>query len=144
MVEENGNLSNREDGYKHGRAEAAFCEELLCCYTCGKIYFTRHPVKLRTPSRRSFHICVECSHSLRCFGCGEPVTSRTAIVVEKPPDHPGDIFCARCRNQVLFNLPPRSPGLAGRIRSVTASALGNVRRFFRGIGGIRLSFRRKH
>jgi hypothetical protein len=143
MADERGNMSNREDGHQHGRAEAAFGEELLCCYACGKIYFTKRPIKLRTPSSRSFHVCAECSNSLLCFGCGGHVTSRTAVVVEKPPDHPGDIFCAKCRNHALFNVPLRSQSFGGRVRLAVAAAFGDTRRFFRRIGGIRVRFGRK-
>ena len=85
MVDENPNAPERPGRQiDHGRegAGAAFYDELLCCYICGKIYFTRRPIRLRTPGRRVFHICFECSHSLECAGCGEPVTSRTAVVVE--------------------------------------------------------------
>jgi hypothetical protein len=142
MVEEKSNVPNREDDFQHGRAEAAFYEELLCCYTCGKIFFTRHPIRLRTPSRRSFHVCLECSRSLRCFGCGAYVTSKTAVVVETPPDHLGDIFCSKCRNEVLLAFPSQSRSLGRRIRSAVASARDAFRNFFVRLGGIR--FRRRN
>ena len=145
MVDENRNVPDRPDRQiGHGResAGAAFYDELLCCYTCGKIYFTRRPIRLRTPGRRVFHICFECSHSLECASCGEPVTSRAAVVIEDFSDHTGGFFCPACRDQMCFGAPIRPRGPGARARLAVASARDAAQRLFRKIAGIRFRFRR--
>ena len=133
--------SQGETGF--GRTQAAFCDELLLCYTCGKIYFSRRPIRLRTPGRRIFHICSGCSRSLSCAGCGKPVASRSAVVVEESSDHTGGFFCPACRDEMFLGLPRRGGGKKPRSRSVLASVSDAVSWLFLKIAGVRLRPRRK-
>ena len=150
MGEENINRSDRQDRRDRPRGktgfegvEAAFCDELLCCYTCGKIYFSRRPIRLRTPGRWVFHVCFECSHSLSCAGCGEPVASRNAVVVEEYLGHAGGFFCPACRNKMFHGLSRRDDAEASRSLAAFASIRDAVRGLLLKIAGVRLRLRRK-
>ena len=150
MDEGNAKLPDRGDrrgqsqgGTGFGRTEAAFCDELLLCYTCGKIYFSRRPIRLRTPGRRIFHVCSGCSRSLSCAGCGEPVASRSAVVVEESSDHTGGFFCPACRDEMFIGLSRRDGGKKPRARSLVASVRDAARGLLRKIAGVRLRAPRK-
>jgi len=138
MNEEKREFPGKEKRFDRGRAKAAFYEELLCCYTCGKIYFTRYPIRLRTPGRKSFHVCIECSRSLICSACGEDVTARTAIVIENHPEYLGGFLCPECRNRVLLGLAPQPRRAGGPIRSAILSVKNAISKAIRRITRIRL------
>lgn len=110
MSAENHNSANGDKSYNQEHAGAAFCEELLGCCACGKIYFSRRPIVLSTFSRKSFHVCVACSRTLKCSTCDRPVSPEIALVVENLPKSPLGFLCSRCREKVLagFRTPPRS------------------------------------
>ena len=150
MDEGNTNLPDRRDRRDRsqgktgfGGAEAAFCDELLCCYTCGKVYFSRRPIRLRTPGRLVFHVCFECSNSLNCAGCGEPVASRSAIIVEEFLGHTGGSFCPMCRDKMFLGLSRRDDDEPSRARAAFASVRDAVRGLLLKIAGVRLRLRRK-
>ena len=150
MDEGSVNLPDRRDrrGRPQGKtgsrqAEAAFCDELLLCYTCGKIYFSRRPIRLRTLGRRVFHVCSECSHSLNCAGCGEPLTARNAVVVEGSSDHTGGFFCPGCRDEMFLGLSRRDEVEESLARSALASIREAVRGLLLKIARVRLRAPRK-
>ena len=153
MGEENINRSDRRDRSDRpegntgfGGVEAAFCDELLLCYTCGKIYFSRRPIRLRTKRTersRVFHVCSGCSHSLSCAGCGEPVASRSAVVVEEFLGHAGGFLCPACRNEMFLGLSRRDVAGTSRARAAFASVRDAVRGLLLKIAGVGLRLRRK-
>lgn len=110
MSAENHTPANGDKSYNQEHTGAAFCEELLSCCVCGKIYFSRRPIVLSTFSRMNFHVCAACSRTLKCSTCDRRVSPEAALVVENLPKSPLGFLCSRCREKVLagFRTPPRS------------------------------------
>ena len=132
MSEEKWKSAGEDKGSDQERAADAFCEELLCCYICGKIYFSRRPITLPTLCRRDFFVCRACSHALECSICGRGVSPESTLVVEDLADSPAGILCARCKDRILsrFRTAPRSPvrRLWSRLLLVLSNSLAGVRR----------------
>lgn len=143
MNEENANSTGESGSRNHDRAEAAFCEKLLSCYRCGKIYFSKQPIGLRTRSRRKLHVCLECSLNLECSACGKPVTPATTLLVENIPDSPAGFLCIECKKRVFLGLRPPPQSIWARLRSAVSSAAGSALGFFRQMTGVNIRFRRK-
>ncbi len=133
MDEGRRNPPSGKGGMNRERAEAAFCEELLSCFVCHKIYFTRRPIRVRTARRERRHVCIECSQTLKCSVCNRPVTAKISVLVENLQELPSGFLCPVCRERVFLGLKPRPKGFRGRLRSALSSAL----EFLRRIGNIR-------
>ena len=142
-MEENKSNLRGGGGQRHEHVEAAFHEDLFSCYTCGKIYLTRHPIRLRSFSRRSLHICLECSHSLICSVCGEPVATETAILMENHPDYQSGFLCADCRSRIFIIQPSKPSGLWARTLFAAASVGRAAIRPFQKIVRMRLRLDKK-
>jgi len=143
MNEEKRNPAAEDGGGNQGHIEAPFCEELLNCYICGKIYFTRRPIRLRTSHRKRRHVCLECSRALKCSICDSPVTARTSILIENLPDFPGGFLCSACRNRAFFGIETRARGFGERLRSTAASAWSAILQFFRKTTRVQVRPRKK-
>ena len=142
MDNEKRNSAAEEGSPNHGRAEAAFCQELLSCCVCEKIYFTRRPIRLRTSRRKSYHVCLDCSRKLTCSLCRSPIAARASTVVEKTSDFPAGILCPACRDKVMFGFRPQPSGFRQRMRLAASSAFAPVLRFFRKLKRIRIKLRK--
>ena len=95
-------LHSSDDEKEQGKhAKAAFCEKLLSCCACGKIYFSRHPISLLTLSRNNFYICSDCSQMIMCSRCSQLITSDATLVVEGNPQNTLEFLCPSCRDTVI-------------------------------------------
>lgn len=110
MSAENRNSANEDKSSHREQAGAAFCEELLNCCVCGKIYFSRRPIALSMLSQRKFHVCLACSRTLTCSTCGRRVPAEIALVYENLPNSTLGFLCPRCREKMFvgFRTPPQS------------------------------------
>ncbi len=138
MDNEKRNSAAEEGRPNHGRAEAAFCQELLSCCVCEKIYFTRRPIRLRTSRHKSYHVCLDCSRKLTCSLCHSLIAARASAVVEKTADFPAGILCPACRDKIMFRFQPQPSGFRRRMRLAASSASASVLRFLRKLKRIRI------
>lgn len=138
MDDQNRNSTGEDKSYNREHTEAAFCEELLCCFVCGKIYFSRKPIKLPTLQRRNLHVCVACNRTLKCSVCGRPITARTALFVENLPNSGDGFLCPRCRDRVFLGFNPSPKGLHERLWSGVISACSAFVGFLRRIMSIEI------
>ncbi|RJP65743.1 MAG: hypothetical protein C4532_17280 [Candidatus Abyssobacteria bacterium SURF_17] len=131
MEEENRNSAEEDKEYRQKQAEAAFCEELLRCCRCGKIYFSRYPITLPTFSRNVFHVCMTCSRALKCSICGRSMPPESALVTENLPKAPIGLLCPRCRERALMRIRPFSRNVPVRLRALVTSAVNALVNFVR-------------
>jgi len=110
MDGENWNPTGDDRGFDHKPVEIPFCEDLLSCHICEKIYFSRQPINLPTLCSRSFCVCLDCSDFLECSVCGKDVSPSEALVVENLPDSAAGLLCPRCKTRILkrFRAAPQS------------------------------------
>ena len=101
MDEEKRNSARKGRSYNEEHAGTVFCEELLFCCVCRKIYFSKQPIALPTRSRKSFHVCLACSRTLSCSICRKPVSPVNILVVEDLPNSAKGLLCPRCRSKFL-------------------------------------------
>ena len=101
MDKENRNSARRGGSYNQGHARTVFCEELLHCCVCRKIYFSKKPIALPTLSSTSYHVCLSCSSALRCSICKKSVSPVNILVVEDLPNSARGLLCMRCREKFL-------------------------------------------
>ena len=142
MSKENRKPINKGSNINSRRAEAAFCEELLCCLVCGKIYFSKHPLDLQTVSDETFQVCLECSRKLNCSSCGKSTSVGSTLVMENVEESTVRLLCPECRDRVLLGLPLASIGAFERFRLQIGYA---VRSFFdsiRRVLGAKIRFRK--
>ena len=132
MDKENRRSANRDRSYGQEHARTAFCEELLSCCACGTIYFSKQPIVLPSLSRRTFHICLACSRTLRCSTCGKPVSPMNILAVENLPNSRKGLLCPRCRTKFLGRdqaLPSNSLGkLYATVVSGLSTLFGQIRK----------------
>ena len=110
MDGENRNPTGEDRGFDRKPVETPFCEDLLICHVCEKIYFSRRPINLPTLCSRNFCVCLDCSDYLECSVCGKDVSAAEALVVENLPDSATGLLCSRCKTRILkrFQAAPYS------------------------------------
>jgi DNA-directed RNA polymerase subunit RPC12/RpoP len=140
MSNENHKSTGEGKWYNREYTKAAFFEELLECYICEKIYYSRRPIKLSTLQRKSLHVCASCSHTMVCGICGESVTPKTALFIENLPESGGGLLCPRCRDRVFLSFPPSSRGMRNRLDGAAASVKNAFSKLFGKIFNIRFRF----
>ena len=101
MDKENRNSAGRGKSYNQQHADTDFCPDLLNCCACDKIYFSKQPIALSAFSKKSYHVCLHCSRSLRCTICRKAVSPAHVLVVEDLPNATRGILCPRCRSKFL-------------------------------------------
>ena len=138
MSNDNRRSTGEDKRYNHERAEAAFCDELLHCLICDKIYFSRHPIKLPTLQRRSLHVCSRCSEVMICSTCGKHVTLETALFIENLPDSGGGLVCPRCRDKLFLSFRVAPKGIGKTMGKALTSIFVAASSFFRRILSIRI------
>jgi DNA-directed RNA polymerase subunit RPC12/RpoP len=138
MSNDNRRSTGKDKRYNHGHAETAFCEELLHCLICDKIYFSRRPIKLPTLQRRSLHVCSPCSEVMICSMCGKHVTLETALFIENLPDSGGGLLCPRCRDKLFLSFRAEPKGIGKAMGTAVTSVFVAVSSFFRRILSIRI------
>ena len=138
MDEEHRNPMGEDRSYNSEHTEAAFCEELLCCFVCGKIYFSRKPIKLPTLQKKNLFVCFACSRTLKCSVCGKPITVRTTLFVENLPNSGDGFLCPRCRDRVFLGFSSSPQGIHERLWSGIVSAGNAFAGFFRRIMSIEI------
>ena len=128
MDKENHKSARRGGSYNQEHARTTFCEDLLICCVCGKIYFSKQPIALPTRSRRRFHVCLACSHALRCSICRKPVMPINILVVEDLPNSARGLLCPRCRGRFLGT---EQPAARNGLQRLYARAASGVNAFLR-------------
>jgi hypothetical protein len=125
MSGESLNTAGGDRSYSREHAKSVFCEKLLECCVCGKIYFSRQPISLLTLSPKNFHVCTACVRMLKCSICGIHVSPKATLVVENPPDVPLVFLCHSCRNKMLISSSTSLFGIPKKLRKKAATVLGN-------------------
>ena len=138
MSNDNRKSTGEDKKYNHEHTEAAFCDELLHCLVCDKIYFSRRPIKLPTLQRKGLHVCLKCSEIMICSMCGKPVTSDTALFIENLPDAGGGLLCPRCRDRLFLSFQAAPRGIGKTMGTALASVISAVTSFFGRILSIRI------
>jgi DNA-directed RNA polymerase subunit RPC12/RpoP len=138
MSKEERNSTGKDRRYEQEHTEAVFCEELLDCFVCGKIFFSRTPIELPTLQRRSLHVCNSCSRDIKCSICYEPVTAEMALFIENLPEADGGLLCPRCKEKVFLSFRPSPQGVRRQLRAAAVSVQNTISRFFRRILSIRI------
>ncbi|MBI5115171.1 hypothetical protein HZA56_01735 [Candidatus Poribacteria bacterium] len=135
MEEANRNRANGDKSYNREDAKSPFCEQLLDCCACGKIYFSRQPIVLLALGKKTFRVCAECSKKLKCSICGKPLPLDNAMAVENISGLRTGFLCPGCREIILsrFRTVPRSFGIRMwlKMKFAVAVALSPFRRIGR-------------
>ena len=139
MSNENQKSTGEDKQYNREHTGAAFSEELLECFVCEKIYYSRRPIKLPTLQRRSLHVCKACSEIMVCGICGEPVTAKTALFIENLPESGGGLLCPRCRDRVFLSFRSSPLSIRGKLGTMVASIRNTFSALFGRILSIRIS-----
>jgi DNA-directed RNA polymerase subunit RPC12/RpoP len=143
MNEKDRNAGGKDRSLNRERAQAAFSEELLNCFVCGKIYFSRHPLPVLGLQKKTFHVCLPCSRTLACSVCERPVSAETALVVEDLPDARGGTLCPECKERIFLSFrQPRKKSNRNGLRSWLSSTLGNIWRLLVAAAHFEIRFRR--
>jgi len=138
MSNDNRKSTGEDKKYNHEHTETTFCEELLHCLICERIYFSKRPIKLPTLQRRSLHVCFQCSDIMVCSMCGKHVTPETALFIENLPDTGGGLLCPRCRDKLFLSFRASPRGIGKKMGTAVASVFAAVSSFFRRILSIRI------
>ncbi|RJP17290.1 MAG: hypothetical protein C4520_17025 [Candidatus Abyssobacteria bacterium SURF_5] len=105
-----------EDKESGKHAKAAFCDRLLSCCSCGKIYFSRQPIALLTLSRKDFYVCADCSRMITCSNCSQLMSSEATLVVENRAGNSIEFLCPSCRDAVITGSAAFLAGVRRRFR----------------------------
>jgi hypothetical protein len=140
MSDENDEYTGKDNPYNREHTKSAFCEELLECFVCEKIFFSRHPITIPTLKERDIHVCLTCCQTIVCCICGEPLTSEKALFIENLPEAGTGLLCPHCRDRVFLGLPPASKGLRQHVGTSVASVRAALRTFVRRILSVRIRF----
>ncbi len=130
---ENLNTTNGDRSYDQEGAKAVFCEKLLKCCVCGKIYFSRHPIALLTVSAKDYFLCYICARKLKCSICGEPISPKTTLVIENPTRAIPEFLCHSCRGKALAASGTSLLGIAKRLQAKATSTVAHLLVKFRRI-----------
>jgi hypothetical protein len=132
MEDDNLNPAGEEkEPGKH--AKAAFCEKLLSCCACGKIYFSRQPIALLTLSRKDFYICNDCSAMITCSRCNQMIPPEATLVVENHSNNSLEFLCSSCRDTVIISSGLLLNGIRKRFGRGNGSYFMAIGRFFKRI-----------
>lgn len=142
MSEENRKPINKGSNLNSESAEAAFCEELLCCLVCGKVYFSKNPLDLRTVGDETFQVCLDCSRKLNCSSCGKSISVGSTLVMENVEEATVQLLCPDCRDRVLLDLPPAPMGAFERFQQKIGNAVRSIIDSIRKIMSARIRFRK--